>query len=98
MIWGIWSNMIAYILLVFQTYKERKDNLKNIEQNKYYIWLSSIDKLSTREKIKLLDKYKDPAILFDKTKKELEKELLDYFENVNKIIKAITNLYYKIRL
>ncbi len=72
--------------------------MKNIEQNKYYIWLSSIDKLSTREKIKLLDKYKDPAILFDKTKKELEEELLDYFENVNKIIKAITNLYYKIRL
>lgn len=72
--------------------------MKNIEQNKYYIWLSSIDKLSTREKIKLLDKYKDPAILFNKTKKDLEEELLDYFENVNKIIKAITNLYYKIRL
>lgn len=72
--------------------------MKNIEQNKYYIWLSSIDKLSTREKIELLNKYKDPQILFDKTKKELEEELLDYFENANKIIKAITNLYYKIRL
>lgn len=72
--------------------------MKSIEQNKYYIWLSSIDKLSTREKIELLNKYKDPQILFDKTKKELEEELLDYFENANKIIKVITNLYYKIIL
>ncbi len=72
--------------------------MKDIEQNKYYIWLSSIDKLSTREKVKLLDKYKDPQILFNKTKKELEEELLGYFENSKKIIKEITNLYYKIRL
>lgn len=72
--------------------------MKGIEQNKYYIWLSSIDKLSTREKVKLLNKYKDPQILFNKTKKELEEELLGYFENSKKIIKEITNLYYKIRL
>lgn len=72
--------------------------MESIEQNKYYIWLSSIDKLSTREKIKLLNKYKDPKILFNKTRKELEEELLGYFENLSKIIKEITNLYYKIRL
>lgn len=72
--------------------------MKNIEQNKYYIWLSTIDELSTREKIKLLNKYKDPKTLFNKTKKELEEELSDYFENPSKIIKEITNLYYKIRL
>ena len=72
--------------------------MENIEKNKYYIWLSSIEKISTREKIRLLDKYKNPQILFDKSKKELEEELTDDYDNSSKIIKELTNTYYKIRL
>lgn len=72
--------------------------MENIEKNKYYIWLSSIEKISIREKIRLLDKYKNPKVLFDKSKKELEKELLDDYDSSSKIIKELTNIYYKIRL
>ena len=67
--------------------------MENIEKNKYYIWLSSIEKISTREKIRLLDKYKNPQILFDKSKKELEEELTDDYDNSSKIIKELTNTY-----
>ena len=64
--------------------------MENIEKNKYYIWLSSIEKISIREKIRLLDKYKNPKVLFDKSKKELEKELLDDYDSSSKIIKEFT--------
>lgn len=72
--------------------------MENIEKNKYYIWLSSIEKISQRNKIKLLNQYKNLENLFNKSKKELEKELIEDYKNSDKIIKEITNTYYKIRL
>ena len=42
-----------------------------MEDLKYWIWLSRIEGLTPKEKIELLDKFKNPNIIYNKTKDEL---------------------------
>ncbi len=52
--------------------------MKNLEENKYYIWLANIN-ISVNIKILLLKEYKNPINIFNATKKELEYSL--YIKN-----------------
>lgn len=49
--------------------------MKSLEENKYYIWLSSITEIDTITKIKLLAEYKNPIKLFYEFAKQPQKEL-----------------------
>ena len=45
--------------------------MKDLEKNKYWIWLSLVSDLGNRKKQKLLEKYKTPEKIYYLTKKEL---------------------------
>lgn len=45
--------------------------MENLKENKYYIWFSSLDKISLKDKIMLLKKYKTPEEIFYKAEKDL---------------------------
>lgn len=49
--------------------------MKELKQNKYYIWLSILKNIDISTKIQLLQEYKNPEILYNKTKKDLTLEL-----------------------
>lgn len=75
--------------------------MKTLEENKYYIWLSSITEINTTTKIKLLEKYKNPKNIFYKTEKQLENELYNKIANNKKeniVIKELTSQKYKTNL
>lgn len=76
--------------------------MKALEENKYYIWLSSIREINTRTKAILLQEYKSPKNLFYKSKSDLTMEIANNKkidkENKKNVIDAITNEYYKSRL
>ena len=56
--------------------------MNTLEENMYFIWLSSID-IFPRVKLKLLHQYKDPSIIFKKTKQELEIEIYEDKYNID---------------
>lgn len=70
--------------------------MNNLDKNKYYIWLSSIKEITIREKIELLEIYKDPINFFYKTEEQLLEELR-FWDNkkLDRIVKEITNQNYK---
>ena len=45
--------------------------MNNLEKNKYWVWLSLIKGLGIRRKIKLIERYKSPEIIYNLSKKEL---------------------------
>lgn len=45
--------------------------MQNLEQKKYWIWLSLIKNLGSKRKQKLLERYKQPETIYNLTKKEL---------------------------
>lgn len=45
--------------------------MNNLEKNKYWIWLSLIKGLGIRRKIKLIERYKSPEIIYNLSKKDL---------------------------
>lgn len=49
------------------------DYLKNLEEKKYWIWLSLIKNLGSRRKLKLLETYKNPEEIYYLTKEKLIK-------------------------
>ena len=69
--------------------------MDNLDKNKYYIWLSMIKNISTKEKNILLQKNKNPKIIFLKTEEELVSDL-DFVKEKRKerIIKEINYINY----
>ena len=69
--------------------------MDNLDKNKYYIWLSMIKNISTKEKNILLKKNKNPKIIFLKTEEELVSDL-DFVKEKRKerIIKEINYINY----
>lgn len=69
--------------------------MDNLDKNKYYIWLSMIKNISTKEKNRLLEKNKNPRNIFLKTEEELLNDL-DFAKEKRKerIIKEINNINY----
>lgn len=47
--------------------------MNNLENKKYWIWFSLIPKLGSKRKLKLLEKYKSPEIIYKLEKEELTK-------------------------
>lgn len=47
--------------------------MKNLEEKKYWIWLSLIKNLGSKRKLKLLDLYKNPEKIYNLTKEDLLK-------------------------
>lgn len=45
--------------------------INSIEKNKYWIWFSLIDNLGVRRKLKLLEIYKNPQVIYNLSKKDL---------------------------
>lgn len=84
--------------------------MKSLEDNKYYVWLSSIIDISTTTKIQLLNEYKDPINIFNATKQMLEdsiniksetNNLNTKMKQINKkdiIINELINEHYKLSL
>lgn len=82
--------------------------MKSLEENKYYIWLSSIINISTTIKIKLLNEYKNPINIFNATKQRLETSIhleekinnsnitIKQEDKENSIINELMNLQYKL--
>lgn len=67
----------------------------NLKENKYYIWLSSLDKISLKDKIMLLKKYKTPEEIFYKAEKDL---IVDDQEkrNINELIEKMDKMNIKV--
>ncbi len=61
--------------------------MKNIENKKYWIWLSKIEGLGPKRKQALLEKYKTPEEIYNLT----EHELLRNFGIGEKLAKNIVN-------
>lgn len=49
--------------------------MNQLKQNKYYIWLSILKNIDISTRIQLLQEYKNPEILYNKTKEDLTLEL-----------------------
>ena len=47
--------------------------IENLENKKYWIWLSLVKNLGIKRKLKLLEIYKEPQIIYNLNKKELLK-------------------------
>ena len=47
------------------------DIMNNLEKNKYWVWLSLINGLGVKRKIRLIEKYKSPEIIYNLDKREL---------------------------
>ena len=62
--------------------------MKSIEENKYYIWLSSIENLSAIQKINLLNKFTNPQNVFQDYYKNKETETMPKYMKIleNKMI------------
>lgn len=62
--------------------------MKSIEENKYYIWLSSIENLSAIQKINLLNKFTNPQNVFQDYYKNKETETMPKYMKMleNKMI------------
>ena len=69
--------------------------MDNLDKNKYYIGLSMLKSISTKEKNILLQKNKNPRNIFFKTEEELIRDL-DFAKEKRKerIIKEINNINY----
>lgn len=77
--------------------------MKTLKENKYYIWLSILKNIDISTKIQLLQEYKNPEILYNKTEEEVTLELkqkiklmrrdkeITNSEEIEKIIKSIAN-------
>lgn len=57
--------------------------MKKIEENKYFIWLSSINEIEPIIKTKLIQKYKDPKEIFSKSEQELQNEIKESEYNIS---------------
>ena len=68
--------------------------MNNLEKNKYWVWLSLIKGLGIRRKIKLIERYKSPEIIYNLSKKELlnNKEIGEEIAN-NILYKEIEKEY-----
>ncbi len=64
------------------------NKIKELENKKYWIWLSLIKKLGSRRKLKLLEIYKDPEIIFNLKKETLIKTEGIGEETINNIISS----------
>lgn len=64
-----------------------------MEELKYWIWFSKIENLTPKDLIKLLEKFKNPKNIFNKTKEELVLEGIK-----EKQVDEITNPKYKCNL
>ena len=69
--------------------------MNSLEKNKYYIWLSLLKNISTKEKIFLLQKYRNPKSIFLKSGEELLDDL-DFIKDKRKekILNEINNINY----
>lgn len=77
--------------------------MEQLQQNKYYIWLSILKNIDISTKIQLLQEYKNPELLYNKTEEELTLELkqkmnltkrgkiITESEEIEEIIKSITD-------
>ena len=57
--------------------------MKSIEENKYYIWLSSIENLSAIQKINLLNKFINPQNIFQ-----------DYYKNKETVLLILNDPFF----
>lgn len=64
----MWDTLFLGVLTVFKEVK-----LSNIEKKRYWVWLSLIKKLGSKRKLKLLELFKNPEIIYMLTKDELLK-------------------------
>lgn len=64
------------------------NKIKELENKKYWIWLSLIKKLGSRTKLRLLEIYKDPEIIFNLKKETLIKTEGIEEETINNIISS----------
>lgn len=69
--------------------------MENLKENKYYIWFSSLDKISLKDKIMLLKKYNTPEEIFYKAEKDL---IVDDQEkrNINELIEKMDKMNIKV--
>ena len=58
---------------LIQINKEKKENKNENENKKYWVWFTLIEGLGIKRKEILLDKYKEPKNIYNKTKEELMK-------------------------
>lgn len=62
--------------------------MENLEQKRYWIWLSLIKNLGPKRKLKLVELYKNPEVIYNLTKEELLRVEGIGEETVNNIFKS----------